>query len=85
MEYLIIFLFLAISDVWIALNDLMQEGQFRWALTEECETWTNWQAGRPDNWQDREHCAIIKATPGPGEWDDAGCESSRYPLCEYHP
>ena len=69
-----------LADMWIAINDLAVEGQYRWAITEEHATWTNWNPGMPAN-TDYEDCGFLR--PVTGWWGDRICTEKKYPLCEY--
>lgn len=51
---------------WIGLNDRMTEGTFMWDNGEPV-TYTNWDAGQPDNMGDADFVAIV---PNNGKWHD---------------
>ena len=56
---------------WIGLNDVVTEGRYIWNSTGISTTYTNWQSGQPDNYNNAD-CAVLDS-PEPGLWDDISC------------
>jgi hypothetical protein len=54
-------------DLWIGLNDVAQEGLFRWASGDP-STYTNWQLNEPNNAGGAEHYGQISGASG--KWND---------------
>lgn len=60
-------------DLWIGLNDVVEEGTFVWASGEPV-TYTNWCPGQPDDWQGvggEDYGFMNSAYCGGTGWDDA--------------
>jgi len=64
---------------WIGASDRVQEGR---VVGVEGATlpFTNWAAGQPDDFQNREDCVVKQAASG--AWNDLPCGSSRSYVCE---
>jgi hypothetical protein len=58
------------EDLWIGLNDAVVEGTFVWSSGEPV-TFTNFQAGEPDNCCGGQDFVHTNAPGGPGLWADA--------------
>lgn len=76
--------------VWLAGNDLDEEGTFRWKPNNELFDYTSWHGvednyfRQPDNNKGEEHCVeLYKYDNRNIYWNDAPCwERKRY-LCEF--
>ena len=67
--------------MWIGFTDQLLEGTWTW-ITGETSTYTNWNAGEPNNSGDEDY-ALINWT-GTG-WNDVNNASSYYSIMEYEP
>lgn len=65
--------------VWIGASDRVQEGRVV-GLEGAPLPFTNWAAGQPDDFQNREDCVVKQAASG--AWNDLPCGSSRSYVCE---
>ena len=64
-----------LTRFWIGFSDAETEGVFRWVNGEET-TYTNWESGQPDNYENAEdytEIVLISETP---YWNDNGAGSS---------
>jgi hypothetical protein len=74
------------NAIWIGYTDMPPYGggkgtkQYRW-ITGCSSTYTNWNAGEPNN-AGGEDCTIINDA---GRWDDRSCQSSMQCACQYTP
>merc|ERR1711879_294909 len=70
-------------DYWLGLNDLAQEGTFKWAETHQVAEYTNWASGQPDNGHGSEDCVFKFADSL--KWNDEACDGHDaqhvYALC----
>lgn len=67
------------QDYWIGLDDLEDEGEFRW-VDGSPVTLSNWARGEPNNAGGREHCAHFWARNG--QLNDLPCDARIGVLCE---
>ena len=58
--------------IWIGLNDINNEGIFKWADSSNITNYTNWNSGEPNNYNDNEDCVEMN---GYGYWNDYPCSS----------
>merc|ERR1712198_685701 len=61
---------------WIGLNDIANEGTFRWAESHQMLEYSNWNAGQPDDaeYYDGEDCVHISGKSGHNyKWNDLHC------------
>ena len=80
-----------LPGVWIGLNDIVNEGQYRWE-TDSCHqpAWKNWKGGQPNNSNncdgEKQNCVYMQPN---GQWDDKCCngrQNNRFAaLCEQWP
>ena len=66
---------------WIGLTDEEVEGLWKWAGTEKKMTFTDWNPGEPNSWNELEDCVGIAKDDG-GRWFDIGCDRKFLPICE---
>ncbi|XP_069141070.1 perlucin-like [Argopecten irradians] len=71
---------------WFGANDVITEGDWKWAVTTKPVNYTNWSQGQPDNGgsdkdYDEEHCAEMSEERH-WQWNDSGCEGKKHFLCE---
>ncbi|XP_060084594.1 perlucin-like [Ylistrum balloti] len=71
---------------WFGANDIITEGDWKWAVTAKSLNYTNWHNGHPDNGgddsdYDEEHCAEMSQKNN-WQWNDNGCEEEKHFLCE---
>ena len=72
--------------VWIGLNDIEQEGDWRWAAGNRClGQWSRWYANTPSNSGGVEHCGVAVNGPIGKQWDDQQCGDNRPALCQQAP
>lgn len=62
---------------------MASDGNFTWSSSGRALDYTNWIYGAPDNWEQREHCVVLKS--GEQEWNDVYCHLEYYFLCESVP
>lgn len=72
------------QDVWFGFTDAAQEGTFRW-VTGEPITYTNWNAGEPNNSSNNEDWAEMYGTNPSidGKWNDQYNTDTRYFFLEF--
>ncbi|XP_078513477.1 CD209 antigen-like protein C [Lissotriton helveticus] len=63
---------------WIDLSDVASEGKWHWGDGNPL-TFTNWNAGEPNNAEDREDCAEMRSD---GAWNDVPCTDKFYFVCK---
>nr|XP_006813569.1 PREDICTED: macrophage mannose receptor 1-like [Saccoglossus kowalevskii] len=66
--------------MWIGLNDVAWEGQFRWSDGSEVK-FVNWAEGEP-NGGDVEDCTELHFRAYGGLWNDAACSSTAGYICQ---
>ncbi|XP_071941161.1 alpha-N-acetylgalactosamine-specific lectin-like [Antedon mediterranea] len=65
---------------WTGLNDIDQEGIYKWADSSESVVWyRNWKLNQPDNSRN-EDCVHLEPTSG--RWNDLNCGAHAYYMCE---
>ncbi|KAJ8297631.1 hypothetical protein KUTeg_024162 [Tegillarca granosa] len=70
------------KDVWIGLNDKVEENLFQWARGEPV-MYTNWDIHQPEHPANQdEDCVMI--APGLGGWRDEVCDSTHQYVCQAH-
>ena len=69
--------FIIIADVWIGLNDLQQEGDWKWISSLTSPNYTHWRGGEPNDFRD-EDCAALS----PSNWFDYSCNLTLHYVCE---
>jgi len=72
---------------WISGTDQGEEGHFFWMSTGRPISFTNWNAGEPNNFKyengEEEHCLELWNRDGKGlKWNDTPCSFETYFLCE---
>ncbi|EFA12925.2 uncharacterized protein tfc [Tribolium castaneum] len=72
---------------WTSGTDLAEEGHFFWMSTGRPITFTNWNAGEPNNFQyengEEENCLELWNRDGKGlKWNDSPCSFETYFVCE---
>lgn len=72
---------------WISGTDLADEGNFFWMANGRPITFTNWNAGEPNNFRyengEEENCLELWNRDGKGlKWNDSPCSFETYFVCE---
>lgn len=72
---------------WTSGTDQGEEGNFFWLSTGRPVTYTNWNAGEPNNFVyengEEEHCLELWNRDGKGlKWNDTPCSFETYFICE---
>lgn len=72
---------------WTSGTDQAEEGNFFWMGTGRPFTFTNWNAGEPNNFKyennEEEHCLELWNRDGKGlRWNDTPCSFETYFVCE---
>jgi hypothetical protein len=72
---------------WTSGTDQGEEGHFFWMSTGRPLTFTNWNAGEPNNFRyengEEEHCLELWNRDGKGlKWNDTPCSFETYFVCE---
>ncbi|CAH1130036.1 unnamed protein product [Ceutorhynchus assimilis] len=75
---------------WTSGTDLAEEGNFFWMSTGRPITFTNWNAGEPNNFEyengEQENCLELWNRDGKGlKWNDSPCSFETYFMCEVQP
>ncbi|XP_041666073.1 macrophage mannose receptor 1 [Cheilinus undulatus] len=74
------YLYLATSDVWTGLNDLVVPGMFTWS-DEHLTTFTYWAPGEPNNHDGfSEDC--VEMLHQTGRWNDVSCTELNTYICK---
>ena len=73
--------------MWIGLNDIVNEGDWKWSDGSSLRGYTNWGNNQPNNAYGNQHCvAIIKGIVGKYDfqvkWNDFSCSKEIIYLCE---
>ena len=69
------------DDVWIGINDIDSEGQFRWLNGDVFRNEFEWISGQPDN-HFNEDCVHLNTNDPPEAANDVPCSYSAHGLCE---
>lgn len=72
---------------WTSGTDLAEEGSYFWMATGRPITFTNWNAGEPNNFRyengEEENCLELWNRDGKGmKWNDTPCSFETYFVCE---
>ncbi|XP_053663527.1 C-type lectin 37Db-like [Anopheles marshallii] len=78
---------LATEHFWTSGTDLAEEGSFFWVSNGRPLSFTNWNAGEPNNFRyengEEEHCLELWNRDGKGlKWNDTPCSFETYFICE---
>ncbi|CAH0387958.1 unnamed protein product [Bemisia tabaci] len=78
---------LGAEHFWTSGTDQAEEGTFFWMSTGKPVTFTNWNAGEPNNFRyengEEEHCLELWNRDGKGmKWNDSPCSFETYFVCE---
>ncbi|XP_006818100.2 C-type lectin mosGCTL-1-like [Saccoglossus kowalevskii] len=71
-----------IGNVWIGVNDLYNEGTYKY-VTGRDATYTNWRDGEPSDGSGRENC-VEMSYEYDFKWNDCPCTLTRNYVCEYY-
>ncbi|CAB3375167.1 Hypothetical predicted protein [Cloeon dipterum] len=76
-----------LEHFWTSGTDQGEEGHFFWMSTGRPLTFTNWNAGEPNNFRyengEEEHCLELWNRDGKGlKWNDTPCSFETYFVCE---
>lgn len=72
---------------WTSGSDLGEEGKFIWMGTGKAISYTNWNAGEPNNFEydngEKEHCLEMWDRDGKGlAWNDTPCSFETFFICQ---
>lgn len=86
-DFLPFILGLGHEHFWISGTDLADEGHFFWMANGRPITFTNWNAGEPNNFRyengEEENCLELWNRDGKGlKWNDSPCSFETYFVCE---
>lgn len=78
------------QSAWIGLNDIQQEGVFRWTRTGSVPFYKNWMTSpsQPDDAHGQEDCVEVYNSGHPTwayQWNDKSCTCHRAYVCELRP
>ncbi|XP_046396795.1 C-type lectin 37Db isoform X2 [Ischnura elegans] len=78
---------LGLEHFWTSGTDQGEEGTFFWLSNGRPVTYTNWNAGEPNNFRyengEEEHCLELWNRDGKGlKWNDTPCSFETYFVCE---
>lgn len=72
-------------SIWLAANDLGQEGSFVWTMTGKRVSYAKFRPNQPDNSNGNEHCLEITWRWNDVAWNDTTC-STKFPyFCQRIP
>ena len=72
---------------WIGLADAETENDWKWTDGSKLTGYANWMTGQPNNYSDRQDCALMLKGPFnkkhyDGEWNDLECSKAERYICE---
>ena len=75
------------TTYWIGLNDLEDEGVFKWSDGSSFNNYNNWFMDNPDNFEGNEDCVTINTgLIGPygrfADWNDVNCDYTFNFICK---
>ena len=73
--------------MWIGLNDIVNEGNWKWSDGSSLAGYTNWGNKQPNNDQGNQHCVtiingVVAKIDFQAEWNDSSCSREIAYLCE---
>ena len=68
--------------LWIGLNDIQNEGIYKWISTNNEASYTNWDDNQPNNLINSQHCIEMRSKSDENKWDDQICSYQRYFVCD---
>ena len=72
-----------ISNFWLGIHDISNEGKFIYDSDGKDLVWTNWNTGEPNNWRNGEDCVRSDdRSAGKYKWNDDKCDSKYSIICE---
>ncbi|XP_025028431.1 C-type lectin BpLec-like [Python bivittatus] len=72
----------SLSNVWIGLHDVRQNGKWRWT-DESTYNYKAWMKNQPDNTGKAEHCVELVHSKGFREWNDVHCQTRNAYICKH--
>jgi len=66
--------------IWIGLNDMDNEGQFKWSDGQELGKYTKWAKGEPNDHGNDEDCVVLEIKLD--GWNDRNCNEPLTFVCE---
>ena len=77
---------LSLEKMWIGLNDLEVEGDWKWSDGTGLGVYSNWGYRKPSNWQNQDFVIIKRGFMGAdffdAQWNDLNCGRPFFYLCE---
>ena len=71
-----------VNQLFMGLNDIVQEAIYVWESTQQLMTYENWYIGDPGNTR-TENCVVMRRLNG--AWVDYPCTHQRLPFCYMDP
>ena len=72
-----------ISNFWLGIHDISNEGKFIYDSDGKDLVWTNWNSGEPNDWRKGEDCVRSDdRSAGKYKWNDDKCGSKYSIICE---
>ena len=63
---------------WVGIDDITEEGSFKYNSDQSIILWENWRGGQPNNINNQD-CVAVNSN---GEWDDDACLALKSFVCE---
>ena len=68
-----------ISNFWLGIHDISNEGKFVYDSDGKDLVWTNWNSGEPNDWKKKEDCTMSDKLK---KWNDVNCDWKYSIICE---
>lgn len=69
------------EKTWLGLNDIDEEGTFRWTYGNSLPEYNKWISGEPNNYYGDEDCVVSNPSYD-NYWNDLNCERNYKFMCE---
>ncbi|XP_035660139.1 sushi, von Willebrand factor type A, EGF and pentraxin domain-containing protein 1-like [Branchiostoma floridae] len=72
------------KDLWVGLDDVMDEGEFKWSDGADIGSFTYWAPGEPNDASTSSSQDCVHLWPLAGySWDDQPCDRMEYFVCQF--